>query len=385
MRLSAKNLSILRDPVFDLPKQRPEGDFANFLESAYAAFFGRLSDFEDPLASLLRARLEGMRALATDLVAAWRLNARGDDAAAYRRVAGALDSMRDSLVAMSRRHSAEVLPGQSFYRLASWKGVELRKHMFHTPFEMKSKSYRFSTPDRPTLYLGNSVYLCWLECGGPAETDSYVSRFELDSSGFELLDIAGSHQLYLAPFDFPDFLDVDPRAVTNSPFATDVMSELADYLAAWPLFAAVSVQKREPPPDHPPEYVIPQMLMHWAADQEGLFGVRYFTSKNDPSSNSQDWAINFAIPTRTKKASGYCDFLRERALCTLPQNLGMVAERSLGELVTRETGDRRNAALGRNMFVWPDGSMDQYIRTPFGKMEYWLDRADLSVAPIEED
>jgi hypothetical protein len=141
VRLSAKNLSILRDPVFDLPKQRPEGDFGDFLERTYSAFFERLSDFEDPLASLLRSRHEAMAALAADLVAAWRLCATGDDASAYRRIAAALNSMRDSLVAMSRRHSAEVLPGQSFYRLASWKGVELRKHMFHAPFEMKSKSY----------------------------------------------------------------------------------------------------------------------------------------------------------------------------------------------------------------------------------------------------
>jgi hypothetical protein len=291
--------------------------------------------------------------------------------------------MRDSLAEMSRRHTAKILPAQSFYRLAAWKGVQLRKHMFHAPFEMKSKTnYRFSTPDRPTLYLGNSVYLCWLECRRPDPADCFVSRFEVDWSGFEFLDIAGSHELYLAPLDLPEVLDLDPRSVTNSPFVADVTSELVDYLAVWPLFAAVSVEQPTAGVERPAEYLIPQLLMRWASDREGFFGVRYFTSKDDSSSNSQDWPINFAIPARTAKSSGYCDVLQERIRCTLPQSLALMDQKPLRELVTREAGDRRQEALGRVM-ITEGRTMTPYIESIYGKMEYWLDRPEFPVDRIE--
>lgn len=384
--IRGRNLQTLKHPALDLPKQRPPGDFGDFLEQTFTAFFERLSHFEEPLAELVRARGDRARTLAASLVSAWRLGAAGDAEGGYQCFVPAMDSVRDDLVAMSRRHSEKILPGQSLYRMASWKGVALRKHMFHAPFEMPSKSYRFSTPDRPTLYLGNSVYLCWLECGQPAIADCFVSRFELDASGFEFLDIAASHSLYLEPLDVAAALPmarIDPTRVSNSPFKEDVQSELANYLALWPLFAAVSVQKAEPAPENPPEYLLPQMLMRWTEERDGFIGVRYFTSKPDKSSNSQDWPINLAIPTRTKKASGYCDVLRSRALCTLPQHLGAMDQRSLAELVTKAAVDARAGKLGRDKIHWPKGTMQEYFATPFGKMEYWLDRPEIGVAEIE--
>ena len=60
----------------------------------------------------------------------------------------------------------------------------------------------------------------------------------------------------------------------------------------------------------------PQHLMRWVAQHEGFLGIRYFTTKHDPSTNSQDWSINLALPSRTTKDSGYCDFLASRTRFT---------------------------------------------------------------------
>jgi hypothetical protein len=201
--LSSRNLALLKDPVFDLPKARPPGNFGDFREETFDAFFQRLQTFEEPFASVLHARGDRMQSLSAAVVAAWRFTWEGTGPPPIHLAAG-VRGVREELISMSRRHSIRVLPGQCWYRLAAWNGVEERKHMFHTPFELPPKSYRFSTSGAPTLYLANSVYLCWLECGEPGIDDCFVSRFEVDAEGFEFLDVPCNHQAYVIRLDFLD-------------------------------------------------------------------------------------------------------------------------------------------------------------------------------------
>ena len=135
--VSARNLAVLKSPAFDLPKARSAGRFDDFLEETYTAFFKALLHLDDPVASQLRARSDRMHSLATVLLKAWRLGRRGEWADADVELDKGLQSVREDLIRLSRRHSAQVLQGQSWYRLAAWKGVESRQHMFHTPFELE--------------------------------------------------------------------------------------------------------------------------------------------------------------------------------------------------------------------------------------------------------
>jgi len=374
---------ILKNPVLELPKARKNGDFPVFLEQVFIDFFDLAIALEKFLGNDFSRRIEQSKTLSNSIIEAWRLSRNGDPIAAYSKLDQGLNCVMGELMAMSRRHSKQVLNNQSWYRLAAWKGAESRQDMFHVPFEKSQQSgYRFCTPGRPTLYLANSVYLCWLECGQPAEEKCVVSRFEIDSAGMDFLDLPCNHQAYIAPLDFPELpgFTHDPRKVMNSPFVEDVFSELADYLMVWPLLAAISVRKSSN--NQPPEYVLPQLLMLWVAQSKSLLGIRYFTSKEDKSTNSQDWSVNLAIPTRTKKDAGFCDFLLARTTCTLPQKLSIIKDKSAEELITQKTGDRRQHAQGRYMIVTPDRGMEHYIDTVYGKMEYWLDRADIEIAKI---
>ena len=58
------------------------------------------------------------------------------------------------------------------------------KEMLHIPFINRSivKSERFSIPGLPSLYLGNTSYVCWLEMGRPADFRFNVSPVLLDNS-----------------------------------------------------------------------------------------------------------------------------------------------------------------------------------------------------------
>ena len=379
-----ENILLLRSPAFALPQMRPPGDFGNFLERMFANYHERLAGLVGALREQVLERAPKIQTLSSAIASAWRLAISGDLSAATTRFSEGLDAVGPELRAMSERH-ARVLPNQSWYRLAAWAGVSSRAHMFHAPFELAQASYRFSTVGAPTLYLANSVYLCWLECGQPQLDRCFVSRFEVDVERFHLLDIPSNSLAYLEPLDIPDVpgLELDPRTVMNSPYVEDVTAELAEYLTLWPLLAAVTVRRVEPSPEHPPEYVVPQLLMLWVRASADFLGVRYFTSRDDPAPwNTNDHPINLAVPARTAKLVGYCEFLRARARCTEPQRLTSVAAMDTRELATPAAADRREEHFGRYLVEIEGVGLTHYVETPFGKMEYWLDRPELPVRRI---
>jgi hypothetical protein len=379
-----ENVSLLRSPAFALPQTRPQGDFGDFLEQMFATYRDSLANLVGPLRTQLLQRERKIRGLSAAIARAWRLATSGDISAAMTRFGEGLDAVGSELRAMSRRH-ARVLPNQSWYRLAAWAGVSLRAHMFHAPFELAQGNYRFSTVGSPTLYLANSVYLCWLECGRPQLDRCFVSRFEIDVEGFHLFDIPSNSLAYVEPLNLPGVPEHewDPRRVMNSPYVEHVTFELAEYLTLWPLLAAVTVRRLEPSPGGTPEYVVPQLLMLWIKASEDFLGVRYFTSRDDPAPwNTNDHPINLALPARTAKRAGYCDFLRARARCTEPQALASMAALNARELATPAAAARREEHSGRYMVELEGVGWTHYIETDFGKMEYWLERPELPLRPI---
>ena len=88
----------------------------------------------------------------------------------------------------------------------------------------------------------------------------------------------------------------DPIACQNSPYFRDVEQELAQYLSLWPLLMACSVQKPANATADPAEYIVSQFVADWAIKQKGWLGIRYFTTKFDDSTNSNDASINVVRP-----------------------------------------------------------------------------------------
>jgi hypothetical protein len=388
--ISAEDLDVLSDPALETPKSRPPGDLGEFLAAQHERFFETIKRFRGRVAAGLAERTHWMHELSSSLEAVIDCTRQRRHERAWQLMEDILDEHLGILKRMSLRHAGTVIGSRSWYRLTTWAGAKTRRDMFHLPFQMKAGSYRFSPPGRPALYLGNNVYVCWLECGCTSESmaSCRVARFEIDVRDNEyFLDLPANHDCYLAPLELAQSMagidEIDPRSVSNSPYLGDVGSELVEYLSVWPLLMAISVQKLQPPPQDPPEYVIPQLMMQWVLKQKNLLGVRYFTTKFDTTTNSNDLSINLVLPTRTQgKTEGFCDFLGSRTKCTLPQSFADAMSAPDETLFTRKAADARAAALGRNK-IKRQGSLDDYHRTPFGRMEYWLDRPDLAVAGID--
>ena len=60
---------------------------------------------------------------------------------------------------------------KKYYRIRAGKEDYDRKDMFHIPMDKRHliKSYRYSIPGYPCLYLASGQELCWFECGMPKE------------------------------------------------------------------------------------------------------------------------------------------------------------------------------------------------------------------------
>jgi hypothetical protein len=394
-------LELLASAALAIPKRWPGGAMSAFLEQEFLAFEDVIARLSGRLGDLLKQRAYYRDDLAKSLVAVPDLVQRGRHDRAWTVFEDAVDEHAGTLRAMSLRHRLKIASSSSWYRLSSRSGVQGRKDMFHVPFEHAQNSYRFSPEGKPALYLGNNVYLCWLECRAPSREACRVSRFELMLDECEFLDIPINHESYLEPLQIE--ADMSKRTagkwsaltLQNSPFYEDAVDELADYLSVWPLLAACSVQKHSEKQVEVIEYLIPQYLMRWV-EKRNWFGIRYFTTRYgkavralnvpppevplDSSSNSSDLSINVVIPARAVgQLKGHCGFLAQHALCTEPMRFADAAAISDAELFTKEAADKRQAATGRYMIDW-EGGMRHYQDTPFGRMEYLLDR--LPVARI---
>ena len=397
--VETRAVEILRDPRFQLPRPwdgatPPLGEFLRVEFVGFCDLLGELEQLEGRFGRMIGyARAKAAELGSRIVAAAGHLmaghgvsDARAEPlrASAREELDHGLRVLGDVFLSTSRRHSGKVMRGGCWYRLRARPEDRTRGEIFHVPFEKPQRHYRFSTPNVPTLYLANSVYLCWLECGEPCLDDGecYVARFEVSSQA-EFLDLPCNHNAYLDPLVLATQLPADigdPRLLDSSPYRHDVAHELAEYLSIWPLLATVSLPRTDPA-DEPVQYLFPQLLMEWVRESK-FVGVRYFTTKQDPPETSQDWSVNLAIPTRTTKNVGFCDVLAKLAPLTEPQCFDIVISVDPSRWKSHDAIDRREERGGR-LVLRRRGNRECYVDTVFGRMEYWLDRPKLDVRPVD--
>ncbi len=161
------------------------------------------------------------------------------------------------------------------YRMRSTNNYRSRIQsldLFHVPFEKRHLlgNNRFSLSGVPCLYCGSSIYGCWEELDRPNLDYCFTSRFDLTS-----------------------VKTVHNRAAFK------------------------------------PEYMFPQLLLEWIIDDSlGYFydGIKYISTKSPSLKDEfeddiQNKMINYVIPARVIKKSGYCEENLHKITATEPINL----------------------------------------------------------------
>src|SRR4029077_14880750 len=85
---------------------------------------------------------------------------------------------------IQRNQAGQVHQLDQLYRIRPAKADEWhleKRSLFHIPFNERHKvaRQRYSIPGLPCLYLGGTLYVCWLEMNRPNFDSLFISRFRV--------------------------------------------------------------------------------------------------------------------------------------------------------------------------------------------------------------
>lgn len=165
--------------------------------------------------------------------------------------------------------------------------IKDRKEMFHIPFSMRHlvNAQRYSVAGLPCLYLGSSLYVCWLEMDKPDFDKLYISSYSSDEEESKILDFT-SEILYSRFYD-----------IVND----DEMTYLTkmSYICLMPLIYACNFRKKNNSTSFTQEYIIPNLLMQWISrrGKSNIVGIAYRSTKMVKTNNG-DKSINVVLPPK---------------------------------------------------------------------------------------
>lgn len=154
------------------------------------------------------------------------------------------------------------------------------EEMFHIPLYSRRiiSTQRYSFPGLPCLYLGASVYTCWVELNRPAFENFQVAAIATTPGvdGYSIVDMS----------NIPQRLSDLKKELKFTP---------EEYLQYWPLLALCSIKVRNESGSFKPEYIFPQFLLEYIQknqEDEAIVGVKYVSIKAATVSDKQlkmDW------------------------------------------------------------------------------------------------
>lgn len=191
----------------------------------------------------------------------------------------------------------------SFYRVRSSSKKLIKEDLFHIPYELRKnvKSYRYSVPGNPCLYVADSINTCWNEIGRTSIDNLYATRiestrslllFDLGIDAERVKDLIKSYRIF-----WEDIADESKEVLTKY---------LLKFLFLWPLQSVCSYVCLEEK-NFKEEYIFPQLLTQWIKNDGVYDGIRYFSTKDVWHDKYKK--INYAILTKTYRETGFCDDL----------------------------------------------------------------------------
>lgn len=191
---------------------------------------------------------------------------------------------------------------QRLFRARVKENVEfLEKELFHIPFNCRNRvaNQRFSLSGFPCLYLGGSVYACWLELDKPSFDCFNIIRYQA-IQGMKYIDLSltPANCLYLAKL-----ISSKTKWDGYSRVENQLNNLYERCLFSFPLILACSIinESRSNEDSFRNEYVVPQLLMHSIADgKHGISTVKYLSIK--VVGRAEPWAeFTLAIIPKQKR------------------------------------------------------------------------------------
>lgn len=252
---------------------------------------------DDRVTQEVRDLIPKSRLLSDGIVAAVRFSEQGATATARRAFEQAVEPLRPELSIM-RANGLASGNERRLYRMRRIDGgvVPSRPDLFHVPFDRRElvAPQRYSLLGVPMLYLGSSLMVCWEELGRPPLADTWVAAFDLKPDvDRKVLDFGMPPSFWAKAGEEIGGVE---RLGRLGPLA-------AAAVALWPLIAACSYTRTNAHAYYTAEYVVPQMLLSWLVEIDGLAGVRYCSNR---LTAPEMWtgALNYVLPARSDRDDG---------------------------------------------------------------------------------
>ncbi|EKY3086980.1 hypothetical protein RA970_000070 [Cronobacter dublinensis] len=250
--------------------------------------------------------------------------------------------------------------------------VKNRDDIFHIPFSKRHlvNAQRYSVAGLPCLYLGSSLYVCWLEMDKPDFDKLYISSFVSSEENYKILDFT-SEILYSRFY-----------SITND----DKMSYITkmSYICLMPLIYACSFAKINSNSSFTQEYIIPNLLMQWISrrNKSNIVGIAYRSTRM-LKTNHGDKSINVVLPPKVTYqqtlTKDFCPKLVKMFKLTPPVSWQVLKTLDYSCEPSEDDGVRSAARFLRTkerisgMQSFDDNIVNLYPLTDFYKLEKCMD------------
>lgn len=370
-----KNLEILDEEIFKLPKERNIEYFPEYLHILFDQYKSVIQRFEGELAEKVKAKYHLVEGLCNSILNTVEIYLNGEPAKAYYELEQKLNEIQEHL--NISRDGVQIGFGPKYlYRMRSsnqqLNRLSKREEVFHVPFHIRDNisTMRYSIPGYPCLYLSNSTYLCWEELGRPDMDKVYVSRFSLKESELKFLDLSMSTS---------QFIRMNKALIEHQLENNDLA---LFFLFTWPLQAACSIKVLNRDAVFKPEYIIPQLVLQWVKQNREIFGIKYFSTRVNYDAPINRYT-NYAIPVKHISGRGYCSVLKASIKLSEPislQTLHVLHPEILLSKASKEDFNEwvetnnmsGNYSLDMTHLELIKGYNQFYLDTTFGKLELML-------------
>lgn len=256
------------------------------------------------------------------------------------------------------QYETEVPSLTNFYRAREDNGKIFEcTDLFHIDFKLRTQvsTKRYSIPGFPSLYLGDSSYVCWEEFGKPKFRSLWFSRFQ-NKQNIKIIEI----------LLVEDFLKKVEEIDQYFKF-----TYILRYLISFPLTLASTIKVKNINDNFKPEYIIPQMLLEYVIGNDEIDGIKFPSTKVKYDSLKEINAYNYVFPVKSNKKEGLCDRLKDLFKLTDPTSLEM--EELFNNPVQSPPIYLNNGPLKPEMKIKITEDKELfYFNTSFGKIEYIL-------------
>jgi hypothetical protein len=297
----------VEEPPFNWKK---ELDFKNFIDEKLTNYKNSLSLLKDN-----HELLEDIDTLNSMLIDCFDHYFNGKIYTAYKTFDSYISEKRNSINKLNPPFSSINFKVKNLYRARSkpsnGERISKSSDLWHVPFNSRQlvKSHRYSIFGNPCLYLGESIYNCWIELGTSKVKEMYFSRFEYRPYIEKMFDMT------LTPSRVEELLTSPEcqKYLTETEDGDEMVYKwLLNTLRWWPLIMVCSVERKFPKSEFRPEYIIPQFLMEFIAiHKTSYIGIKYLSTHHSLSKeissqikiSSLEKIINYAMPATFSKSS----------------------------------------------------------------------------------